>query len=108
MKFTLLGLGADFTILQILSCTNIQWNRKYYEPGDFSLQIPLKYYNSSVVYVYSKDRPELGKILTRKYVGKADKRYVTLSGKFVENELSRMVVYQKPTTTNITNNPIII
>lgn len=105
MKFTLLGLNADFEIIQILNCTNIQWNRKYYEPGDFTLQLPLKYYDSNMVYIYSKDRPELGKILTRKYVGKAEKRYITLSGKFVENELSRMLVYQKPNTTNITNSP---
>lgn len=102
--FTLLGLDADMAIIQIVRFTNLQWNRKYHEVGDFTLQLSLDQYNPDVKYLYTKDRPELGIVQKRTYVTNKGKSYIQLQGVFFEHELSRMICYPKG-TTNITNQP---
>lgn len=102
--FNLLGLNKNFEIIQILRCTNVQWDRKYHEAGSFSLQLPLNQYDPDMEYVYTKDRPELGVVKSRNYISLSTGSYIQIKGFFLENEVDRMIVYQKG-TTNITNSP---
>ena len=103
--FDLLVLNKDFEIVTLLNYTLLQWSRKYYESGYFSVEIPVESYSSEFKYIYSKDRPEIGKIEQVNYYIQNGYKSVTLSGYFLENELNRRVVYQYATTTNISNQP---
>lgn len=101
----LMALDANYNIVALLECTNIQWSRKYHECGTFSIQIPLSQYNASFKYIYTKDRPELGRISQINYSNTSGYQSVQLSGYFAEHELNRMVVYSKG-TGNVINDPI--
>lgn len=104
-SFNVIALDEDFEILALLRYTNIQWSRKYFECGTFSVQIPLEQYDSRIKYIYTKDRPEMGKVTQINYVNNQQYKYVALSGYFLENELNRMVVYPKQNNGNITSDP---
>ena len=54
------ALKEDYSISDIFAPLNVQWSRKYYEPGTFSIQIPYDQYNEDMVYVYRNDSDELG------------------------------------------------
>ena len=102
--FNVIALDANYQIVALLRCTNIQWNRKYYEPGIFSIQIPLKQYDASYAYIFTKDRPEMGIIEQINYVDQKGYRAFNISGHFLENELNDRVVYRNG-ETNILNTP---
>lgn len=93
-KMELIALKSDYTIQSILRPTNIQWSRKYYEPGTFSVQIPIAQYSNEMVYVYTKDREEMGIISQRNFVvDNLGFQYMQISGYFLESELNDKVVY---------------
>lgn len=100
--FDVIALDSDFNIVAVLSYTNLQWTRKYYKSGTFSIQIPIKQYDTSFRYVYTKDRPEVGEISQINFI---DERNISLSGYFLEEKLNRRVCYAMPSITNIKNNP---
>lgn len=102
--FNVIALDKEYQTVALLRCTNIQWNRKYYEPGTFSLEVPLEQYNAGFRYVYTKDRPEMGIISQINYVNKSNYKAINLSGFFLENDLNRRIVYRKG-STNIVNPP---
>ena len=102
--FNVIALDADYQIVSSLRCTNLQWNRKYHEAGIFSAQIPLKQYLPEIRFIYTKDRPEMGKVTQRNYVNQKGYQYMQLSGYFLEKELDRHIVY-RPGEANITNAP---
>lgn len=102
--FNIIALDKHYEIVSLLRYTNLQWNRKYYEPGIFSLEIPLEQYSKDYAYLYTKDRPEMGKITQVNYIDRGAYRAVYLSGYFLENELNSRVVYRKG-TGNIQNAP---
>lgn len=101
---SIIALGKDYELISILSYTNLQWNRKYYEPGTFSIEIPLEQYSSEYKYIYTNDRPEMGVITQINYIAKADYKSVNLSGYFLENQLNRHPVFVLG-RGNITNAP---
>ena len=78
------GLDSDYNLISILSPINIQRNRKYYENGTFSIQIPSEFYNPLVEYIYTADRPEMGKITQINYTNMNCRKVVQLSGVFIE------------------------
>lgn len=102
--FNVIGLNAGYQIVSLLRFTNLQWTRKYHESGSFSVQIPLKQYDPEMKYIYTPDRPEMGKITQVNYVSQNGYEYIQLSGYFLEHELNRRVVYQSG-YTNISNPP---
>lgn len=102
--FNLLALDENYEIIGALSPSNVQWNRKYHECGDFSIQLPLSQYDKNIKYIYTKSRPEIGIVMKTSYLSVKTKSYIQLSGFFLEHKLARMVVYPNG-TTNITNNP---
>ena len=97
-------MDKDFAIHSLLRFTNLQWNRKYHETGTFSMQIPLEQYSDKIKYIYTKDRPEVGKVTQQNFVSQNGFQFIQLSGYFLEHELNRHVVYQKG-ETNIENAP---
>lgn len=104
ISLNIMALDRDFNLVALLRYTNLQWSRMYHECGTFSIQIPLEQYNSSFKYIYTKDRPETGKITQVNYVSNQGQQFIQLSGYFMENELNRMVVYAKG-EGNIIGNP---
>lgn len=68
------------------------------------MQLPLEQYSTDIKYIYTKDRPEMGKVNQINYLDQNGYRYIQLSGYFLENEPNRHIVY-KNGTTNITNSP---
>ncbi len=68
------------------------------------MQIPLEQYSPDIKYIYTKDRPEMGKVTQKNFVSQNGFQFIQLSGYFLEYELSRHVVYQKG-TTNISGAP---
>ncbi|MBQ9990198.1 MAG: siphovirus ReqiPepy6 Gp37-like family protein [Lachnospiraceae bacterium] len=102
--FNVIALDENYEIISLLRYTNLQWNRKYFEPGIFSLEIPLEQYDSRYKYIFTKDRPEMGEITQVNYIDQGEYRAIYLSGYFLENELNRRVVYRKG-DTNIKNPP---
>ena len=46
---------------------SLQWNRRYYEPGQFEVHVPSSIYSPDWAYIYTEDRPETGIIQKREY-----------------------------------------
>lgn len=102
--FNVIALDNKFQIITLLRSSNLQWNRKYHEAGSFSIQIPLNQYSKEIRYIYTKDRPELGKVSQINYIQKERYSSVQLSGYFLEKEPDRHVVFQNG-VSNIINAP---
>ena len=102
--FNVMALDANYNISSILRSTNLQWNRKYYQPGTFSIEIPIAQYSPDYAYIFTKDRPEMGVISQVNYVEKKGYKEINLSGFFLENSLNDRIVYKKG-ITNILNGP---
>lgn len=103
--FDILVLNKSYQIVTLLNYTLLQWNRRYFESGNFSIEIPIELYSTEFEYIYTKDRPELGKITQVNFYIKDGYKSVYLSGYFLEEELNKRVAYQKGSKTNITNSP---
>lgn len=97
------ALNDDFEPVTVdIPYFNLQWNRKYYEAGDFSLQVAADVYDQSWAYIGTAERPELGIVQKFAYTGERDE-FVQLSGFFYEKRLDDRVCYpryiaDKPTT----------
>ena len=58
--FEVLCLNENLESLGYLKYINLQWNRRYYECGDFSVQILAENYDAEVRYLYRPERDEVG------------------------------------------------
>jgi hypothetical protein len=93
-KVDFYALGADKGLISLLAPTETQWNRKYYECGDFSIQLPIDQYNKDIEYVYCNKRPELGHVMKRQYkIDEKGFRYIQISGYFEEYLLENDIIY---------------
>ena len=84
----LIGLDSNLQTVKMLRCTNIQWNRRYYECGDYQLEMLASDFDPTIAYIYADERPEVGivqKIETEHNI-KGD--FVLLSGFFLEGMLN--------------------
>lgn len=70
---------------------DLMWNRKYYEPGSFSVQIMASDYLPDMSYIYTSERPELGMVQSVEYTNNDE--MVVLSGFFYEKKLTDKIVY---------------
>ena len=104
-SINLIALNANFEIISLLSYTNLQWNRKYYEAGLFSVQIPLEQYRNDIRYIYTKERPEMGEVTQVNYTGDGGYHSIQLSGYFLEKQLDKRVIYPLG-IGNVENAPI--
>lgn len=89
----LIALNANFEPVRYIKYTNLQWNRKYYECGDFSIQMPASEYDSSMAYIYSTSRPETGIIQKVEYEIAYNGKFVQISGFFLERILWDKIIY---------------
>lgn len=74
-----------------LRYSDLSWDRKYYETGNFLVQIMSKDYLPEMKYIYTNERPELGMIQKVEYTD--DSASVILSGYFYEKKLADKIVY---------------
>lgn len=65
----------------------LQWTRKCFEPGNFTLLMRAKDWDNAIKYIQLKDRPETGIIQKVQYENKPDGEYITASGFFIEKLL---------------------
>lgn len=90
----LMGLDVSFQpIKNNLTCINIQWNRRYYEVGDYAIQLRASDWNTDIVYIYTSERPEMGMVqkVETEHTVKGD--FVNVSGFFLEGMLKWAVIY---------------
>jgi len=98
--FSVKVLDSNFDLVTILKYSDLQWSRKYNEPGQFVIDGAVghvAYSKTTWKYVYSEKRKELGKITQVNWKKTPTKNNLTLSGLFVEDELNKMICYKKPT-----------
>lgn len=88
-------MDAEFNIIRYFKYINLQWFRRYYEPGEFSVQLPASEYESEAVYIFTKDRPELGLVQKREYADGYDGEVVQISGYFYEYKLNDKITYPR-------------
>lgn len=89
------ALDEDFNLLAIgIPYDNLQWTRRYYEPGEFELQLPLKVFDTRWAYIGTKDRPELGMVQKIEYSGEGDVMAL-VSGFFCEKMLDERVCFPR-------------
>lgn len=103
--FEVMALDKDFNIVQLLRYTVLQWSRKYYESGTFSLEIPLSQYDASFKYIYTNARPEMGIITQVNYIVTDSYKSMNVSGYFLENQLNKRIAYKYCTQGNLINTP---
>lgn len=70
---------------------DLMWNRKYYETGNFSVQICAADYSPDMAYIYTEERPELGMVQCVEFSDSDN--MVVLSGLFYERKLADKIVY---------------
>lgn len=88
-------MNANFEIIKYFKYINLQWIRRYYEPGEFSVQLPASEYMSDAVYVFTKDRPELGLIQKKEYADGYDGEVMQLAGYFYEYKLNDKITFPR-------------
>lgn len=87
------ALDDSFNLITMaIPYDNLQWNRRYYEAGDFIMQIPLEVFDDSWKYIGTADRPELGMVQKAQ---KADRDLYLVSGFFCEKMLDDKVCYPR-------------
>ena len=91
----LLLLDEDFEICGLIDdWESLIWNRKYYECGNFKLQVNISYLEqfTNAKYLYCKDKREIGRLETFKFSTSSDKKYLSYSGRFLESVLGDRVI----------------
>lgn len=91
----LMALDKDFKLLGYLPFLNLQWNRRYYEAGEFSAQIRKQDYMPEAAYLFSKDRPEVGLVQKIETDRNVKGEFVMISGHFAEKLADRNIFYPK-------------
>lgn len=87
------ALDQFYNMFSPISSNNIQWNRKYYDVGNFSIQIPAEDYSPEMAYIYMDGRTELGIIEKVTYTEDKSGKHAQLIGFFGEYELNDKIVY---------------
>lgn len=95
----LFGLNASFQTVKALRCVNIQWNRRYYEAGDFAIQLCAADWDTSIAYVYTGDRPETGMVEKVETEHNVKGDFVHVSGFFLEGMLNWEATFPKYKST---------
>ena len=88
-------LDKDFNLIKYFNYLNLQWIRRYYEPGQFMVQIPADQYVTGAEYVFNSSRPELGMIQKFEYARKSSGQLILLSGYFYEYKLNDKITYPR-------------
>ena len=95
----LIGLDSHFARVKNLLCTNIQWNRRYYEAGDYMLELLAEDWDTSIVYIYTPDRPETGMVQKIESENTVKGDFVLVSGYFLEGMLNWKITWPEHKST---------
>lgn len=89
----IMTLNKDFAPCgqAMLRYIDLTWHRKYYETGQFKIQILSRDYIKDMAYIYTKDRPELG--IVQKIEYSEDSQKMIISGYFLEKILADKIIY---------------
>lgn len=71
---------------------NLQWNRRYCEAGDFSIQILASMYDPNWLYIRCDERDEVGVIRALSYTNNGGEKLLTLSGFFAEGLMNELAL----------------
>lgn len=88
-------LDENFQLIKYFKAINLQWIRRYYEPGEFSVQLPVAEYVDGAAYVFADERPELGIAQKREYADGYDGDVIQVSGYFYEYKLNDKITYPR-------------
>ena len=88
-------MDSNFNIIKYFKYVNLQWIRRYYEPGEFAVQLPASEYMAEAEYIFTKDRPELGIVQKRQYADGYDGEVIQLSGYFFEYKLNDTITFPR-------------
>lgn len=91
----ILALAKDFSKIGYIRYINLQWRRRYYSFGEYSIQIPAREYIPGVAFFFTKDRPELAVVhnITMQCTSTGD--FVQISGYFSEYLLNDSIIYPR-------------
>ncbi len=106
----LLLLDKDFQICGLIDdFSSLIWNRKYYECGNFNLQVGIKYWEQfkNAMYVYCKDFKETGILETLNQKTARQGTQIQRSGQFLESILADRVINTTQSFKNQTTEDII-
>lgn len=85
------ALDKDFNLVTYgIPYDNLQWSRRYYTFGSFTMQLPVGAYDESWAYIGLSDRDELGMVQKFAYQGQDS---IMISGFFAEKMLDDRVIY---------------
>lgn len=100
-QFQICGLIDDYS--------SLIWNRKYYECGNFNLQVAIQYWEQfkNAKYVYSKDLEETGILETLNHKTTRQGTEIQRSGKFLESILADRVINKTQSFTNMITEDIV-
>ena len=89
------ALDADRKLVTAaIPYVNMQWNRRYYEPGDFQMEVPLEVYDPSWAYIGVAGRRELA-MVQKVEVSRDAASYALVSGFFMERKLDDRACYPR-------------
>ena len=103
--FDVMALDSQYNLIAIVVYNKLQWNRKALEPGIFSIELTTEQYSNNWRFIYSPARRELGRISQVNLSLQNNLITVTISGKFIEADVDRMIVYPKPTNAYSASEP---
>lgn len=95
MLMELYAMNASMETLGTISSFNIQWNRRYYESGDFAIQVRAKDWNKDTAYVYVSTRPEIGMVEKVESDRQVKGAFLNISGFFLEGMFNWKVIMAK-------------
>ena len=92
-ELDLMGLDENFAPVCYIRFVNLQWNRRYYEVGKFTVQMLAEDYDDRIAYVFAHQRPELGVVERIETQQTTKGHFVLMSGRFFESVLNRRLAF---------------
>ena len=86
----LIFLDKRFNVIKFVEYINLQWNRRYYECGQYSVQILAKDYENSFLYVYRNSEAELGIVQKVEHISEERGEFVQISGFFFRERTKQL------------------
>lgn len=87
------ALNENFNEPVWLKPLNVQWNAKFYECGDFSIQIPTSSYEKSFAYLYCSERKQTGILQKVHHESTIAGKITQISGFFLERIFYNYVIH---------------
>lgn len=92
---SLYALDSAFNVITVgIPYSNLQWIRRYYESGQFVMEIPLSIYDPTWEYIGAYGRKELG-MVQKKYNISGNTESIIIAGFFCEKMLDDKTCYPR-------------